>query len=308
MKKLRVLLALTMAISMLFMGCTPEQPEENDEKPISEYDGPELHFEFEDYPVIDGATALAPYYEAMTAELLGVPLEEANQYVFCNRTDGAYQKLVEREADMIFCSMPSEEQKQMAVANDFEFEKVPFLNGGFVFFVNKDNPVDSISIKEAHDIYAGKITNWKELGGDDCEIIAYQRPNNSGSQTGLYAYVIKEDELMKAPSEKIFGAMDGIVDAVANYDNSEGAIGYSYYYYVNSMHYQENVKLLAIDGVLPSDETIGNGTYPIINPSYVIISADTPKKSPIRDIIEWITSEKGKEVARRAGYVPREEK
>ena len=73
------------------------------------------------------------------------------------------------------------------------------------------------------------------------------------------------------------------------------------------MHYQEDIKLLAINDIMPSDETIANGTYPIINPSYVIIDAKTPADSPLRDIIKWITSEKGQYIGRQQGYVPRED-
>jgi len=312
MKKRNIvrLLALVIVMLMAFSSCgtgdiSNEQGDDSDIKDIASLEGPELSFTPEDFPIIDGATALAPYYEAMAAHLLGMDIEEARTYVLCNKTDGAYVNLINGDVDMIFCSMPSDEQQQMADEAGFEFELTPFLNGGFVFFVNKNNPVDSLSIEQLHDIYAGKITNWSEVGGNDEEIIAYQRPNNSGSQTGLYAYIISEDELMEAPSEKVIAGMEGIVDAVSAYENSEGAIGYSYYYYVTSMHYSDQIKLVQIDGIEPSDETIANGTYPIINPSYAIISADTPEDSPLRDILEWITSEKGQETGRQAGYVPR---
>lgn len=272
---------------------------------IASLEGPDLKFTPEDFPVIDGATALAPYYEAMAAQLLGMDIAEARQHVLCSMTDGAYVNLIEHRADMIFCSMPSSELQEMADKAGFEFEMTPFLNGGFVFFVNENNPVDSLTIEQLHDIYAGKITNWKEVGGKDMEIIAYQRPNNSGSQTGLYAYVIDEDEVMEAPSHKIMAGMGDIVDAVSVYENSEGAIGYSYYYYVTSMNYSDKIKLMSIDGIAPSDATIADGTYPIINPSYVIIDADTPEDSPIREIVAWITSQKGLATGKQAGYVPR---
>ena len=298
-----------MIFALCFTGCTsssePADEPADTAVSIDELDGSDLHFTTDDWPVIDGATALAPYYEAMAAELLDMSIDEAKGYVLCNRTDGAYENLLNGEADMIFCSLPSEYYEERAAEIGFEYEMTPFLNGGFVFFVNKSNPVDSITIKQAHDIYAGKITNWKELGGNDEPIVAFQRPDNSGSQTGLYEYIISPDELMEAPSEEVFGAMDEIVDAVSSYDNGKGSIGYSYYYYVTNMHYQEDIKLLAIDGIMPSDETIADGTYPIINPSYAIISADTPEDSPLRDILAWIVSEKGQYVGKQQGYVPR---
>lgn len=303
MRKITSLLVITIllfSLCLAFTGCNSSPG--ND--PDVSYS---LHFEPEDLPVIDGATALAPYYELMASKLLDMELSEAKTWVLCSRTDGAYENLIYGAADMIFVSMPSEEQQSMADEEGFEFEMTPFLNGGFVFFVNKSNPVDSLTVQQLHDIYAGKITNWKEVGGDDLEIIAYQRPNNSGSQTGMYHYIISEDEIMHAPTEKKIEGMGEIVDAVAGYENSQGAIGYSYYYYVTSMHYSDDIKLLAIDGISPSDETIGNGTYPLINPSYVIIDKSTPADSHIRDIVQWIVGPEGQQTGKEAGYVPRQQ-
>ena len=307
MKKRRILslgVAAILILGAIFMnGCSKENNGEGDKEAVPE--GPDLSYTVDELPIIDGATALAPFYEAMAAELLGMDVDEARTYVLCNKTDGAYENLINGDVDMIFCSMPSEEQQAMADKANVKFEKTAFLNGGFVFFVNKENPIDSLTVEQLHDIYSGKITNWKEVGGDDADIIPYQRPNNSGSQTGMYNYIIPEDEIMEAPMERKIAGMGEIIDAVASYDNKKTAIGYSYYYYVTSMHYSDDIKLVKIDGIAPSDETIADGTYPLINPSYVIINADTPEDSSVRDIIEWIVSPKGQAVAKEAGYVPR---
>lgn len=305
MKKriLCMITALAVLLSSATLAACTEKEEGGDVQTPDKTAG--LAFTTETLPKIDGATALAPYYELMASKLLSVDIEEARQWVLCNKTDGAYENLINGRVDMIFCSMPSEEQQEMADNAGVKFEMTPFLNGGFVFFVNKDNPVESLTVQQLHDIYAGKITNWSEVGGDDVDIIAYQRPNNSGSQTGMYHYIIPEDEIMEAPTEMKIADMGGIIDAVASYENSEGAIGYSYYYYVTSMHYTDQIKLVHIDGIEPSDETIADGTYPLINPSYAIINADTPADSPVRDILKWLVSAEGQETAREAGYVPR---
>lgn len=295
MKKISVIL-LTFILLMCLGGCGGDEE-------INKEESSDLKISLEDWPVIDGATALAPYYEAMAAELLDLPLEEARQYVLCSTTDGAYENLINGTADMIFCSLPSQEQLDAAAAEGVEFECTPFLNGGFVFFVNKDNPVNSLTVDQLHDIYAGKITNWKEVGGNDEEIIAYQRTEGSGSQTGIYRFVIPKEEIMPAPTEKVMGDMAGIIDVVADYENGMGAIGYSYYYYVANMHYSDQIKLIAIDGVMPSDLTISNGTYPLLNQSQVIIRADEPEDSILRDIIDWITSEEGQKLGEENGYV-----
>ena len=291
-------MALLLSLSLLTAcGESESTPVVETEKKSS------LQIDLADWPVIDGATALAPYYEAMAAALLDMDIDDACQYVLCSKTDGAYANLISGKADMIFCSLPSDEITQMAADAGVEFEFTPFLNGAFVFFVNKDNPVKSLTIEQLHDIYAGKITNWKEVGGDDEEIIPYQRSENSGSQNGLYRYIIEKDEVMEAPSELVIGDMGEIVDAVATYDNAAGAIGYSYYYYVANMHYTDQIKLLAIDGISPSDKTIADGTYPIINQSEVIIRSDEPEDSVCRVIIDWIVSEEGQKLGEENGYV-----
>jgi len=298
-KLLGVILTLVMVVGM-FTACTKEN-----EEPIKEVipEKASLQVSLADWPIIDGATALAPYYEAMAAALLDMPIDDARQYVYCNKTDGAFQNLIDGKVDMIFCSLPGENQEQMAKEAGVTFECTPFLNGAFVFFVNKDNPVDSLTIEQLHDIYAGKITNWKEVGGNDCEIIAYQRSEGSGSQNGMYRYIIDSDEIMEAPTEKMIETMGEIVDAVAYYENAEGAIGYSYYYYVANMHNSEDIKLIGIDGIVPSNETIADATYPIINQSFVIIRDDTPEDSICRTIINWITSEEGQKLGEDTGYV-----
>ncbi len=276
----------------------------NEDKTVSASDeAASLTLTKEELPVIDGALALAPYYEAMTARLLNVDIEEARTLVLCSNTPSAYRNLTEGKADMIFCAMPSDEQVNTAREAGVEFEYHTILNGGFVFFVNKDNPVKSLTKEQLQDIYRGKVKNWKELGGDDVEIIPYQRNEGSGSQTGLYRFLLPKEAVMQAPTEYSIGEMGEIVDAVAHYDNAKGAIGYSYYYYVSSMHYTDQIKLLGVDGVIPSDETISNGSYPMINQSQIVIRDDTPQDSVVRKIIAWCQSEEGAKLAEENGYV-----
>ena len=71
-------------------------------------------------------------------------------------------------------------------------EVTPVVNEGFVFFTNVNNLVNGLSLKEIQDIYTDKITNWNQVGGDNVKIIAYQRPENSRSQTGMLSLVMKD--------------------------------------------------------------------------------------------------------------------
>ena len=148
-----------------------------------------------------------------------------------------------------------------------------------------------------------KITNWKEVGGDNKAIVAYQRQPNSGSQTGMLDLVIGPDKIMEAPTELILAEMGALVDAVAVYNNAEDAIGYSYYYYVTDMWKNDNVKLMAVDGVYPDNETISDGSYPIQTAYYAVLRKEEPSDNNARKLLQWILSDEGQQVAEEAGYV-----
>ncbi len=263
-----------------------------------------LTLSLDEWPIVDGATAFLPYYTGMAALVLGMPEEEAKQYVLCSTTDYAYPNLVNGDADIIFCLLPSDAQVEEAQNSGVTFETEPVLNEAFVFFVNQSNPVDDITVQQLHDIYAGKITNWKELGGNDEPIVAYQRSEGSGSQTGLYLHVIPEDEVMEPPTEQRIGDMGGIVDAVASYDNASGALGYSYNYFVVNQHYDEQIKLLKVNGVYPGNDTIASGEYPMISQACAVFRSDEPEDSAVRKIAAWCRSEEGQQLAKEKNYVP----
>jgi phosphate transport system substrate-binding protein len=108
----------------------------------------------------------------------------------CTTTPSAYERLLNGEADIIFCTKPSDEQLEMARQMDKTYKLTPIGKEAFVFFVNSDNPVANVTTQAIQNIYSGEAKNWKEISdmdNMDKEIIAYQRPQNSGSQTILNA-------------------------------------------------------------------------------------------------------------------------
>jgi phosphate transport system substrate-binding protein len=189
-----------------------------------------------------------------------------------------------------------------------ELEVIPIVKEGFVFLVNVNNPVNSLTSSQIVDIYQGRILNWKEVGGSDMEIIPYQREANSGSQTLMEQVVMKDKKLMTPPKKLVVMGMGELIDQVAKYDNSEKAIGYSVYYYAKSMYNRDTIKLIAVDGVFPDNKSISSGKYPFTSAYYAVIKKSEPKNSPSRKLISWILSREGQRVAESAGYVPMEVK
>lgn len=283
---------------------TPAPTEEPSVTPTEDPKANTLQITASNLPRVDGALALEPFYDAVFAALMGISVEDAKLFLPCNNTPGAYKNLTEGKCDMIFCALPSDEQVQTAKDAGVEFEYHTILSGGFVFFVSRDNPVDSITQEQLKGIVSGRIKNWKEVGGDDEPIVLFQRNEGSGSQTGLYRYVLPKDQVMKPILEHQVDDMMGAIDKVADYDNGKGAMSFSYYYYVANMHGSEKIKLLGIDGVIPSDETISKGQYPFLNFSQIVTRTDLPEDSIVRNIIKWVQGPDGARIARENGYVP----
>lgn len=257
----------------------------------------------EEYPIVDGSTATIPLSEAFAASVMQMDVEEARQYVLHNTTHDAYINLIEGKADIIFVTMPSDDELALAKEAGVELVVTPIVNEGFVFLTSTENPMTNLSYEQVQGIYRGEITNWNQVGGPDMEIIAYQRPVNSGSQTGMLEMVVPADEIMDAPTEMRMQGMGDLVEAVADYENSPGAIGYSYFYYVTDMWINEGVKLLSIDGEMPSVKSIEEETYPILTHYYAVTRGNMAEDSNTIKLLDWILSSEGQKIAEQAGYV-----
>lgn len=255
----------------------------------------------EKLPVVDGATALIPVYCAFAKN--GYPDDvDLNVKVFCSKTNEAYERLLNNYVDIIFVAEPSEEQKKMAEEKNVTFKMYPIGYEAFVFIVNKKNKISDISIDQVKNIYTGKITNWKQLGGKNQEIIPYQRKENSGSQSAFYRFMGKDAEIIAPLTHQEATLMFSLVDVVNDYENHDGAIGYSFRYYIETMQNAKYVKMLSLNGIAPTVENIRNHTYPVSNNFYAITIAERETEND-RRLINWVQSEAGQELVEKVGYV-----
>lgn len=257
----------------------------------------------ETYPRVDGSTVTIPLSEALAARMMNMSPEEVRPYILHNKTHQAYINLIEKKTDLIFVTAPSEEELALAKTAGVEFEIIPVVSEAFVFLVNADNPIAGLTPADLQNIYTGKITNWSEVGGKDLDIIPYQRPVNSGSQTGFLEMVMPGLTPMDPPMEQVVAEMGMLIDAVASFENGEGAIGYSYYYFVMDMWGAENIKLIEVDGIAPTPESITSGTYPFTTAYYAVMRQDEPENSPARQVVSWLLSDGGQTLAEETGYV-----
>lgn len=256
----------------------------------------------EELPVMDGSTSAIPLEAGLKAELLGITYSEAKELVSHTKTHESFERLLKGEVDLIFSVPISEEQRKTADEAGVVLNSVPVAKEGFVFVVNADNPVDKLTTQQIKDIYSGKITNWAELGGKDLPILAYQRNTDSGSQNYMTEFM--GDTPLKAPESKYVAVgMGGLMDAIATYDNSEGAIGYSVYSYAAQMYANANkVKFIAVDGVEPTKATMADESYPLSSCTYIIYPDTADEKT--MDFVNWAASDAGQAAVLNSGYLP----
>ena len=258
-------------------------------------------FSTENYPKIDGSTATLPLAKAFKSNFTGTDLDKVE--VEHSKTHNAYVNLINGDTDLILVTYPSEDEQKLAKDKGVELEIVPVVKEAFVFFVNKENSVDSLTLEQIQDIYTGKIKNWKEVGGVDAEILAFQRPTNSGSQSGMLELVMKDKKIMEPKTENIAAGMADIIDVISDYNNKDTAIGYSYYYYATTMYTSDTLQLLGVNGVKPTYDNIKNGLYSIQTAYYAVIRKDEPQDSNARKLLNEMISERGQNIAKEAGYV-----
>ncbi len=220
-----------------------------------------------------------------------------------SRTTQSYRTLIYGESDLLISAEPADSIWQEKEDAGFAWEMDPFAIDGLVFVVNADNPVDSLTTEQIQKIYTGEITNWSQVGGNDVDIVPFQRNEEAGSQTAFKNLVMKDLPLMTPPMDYVVDSMAGLIEAVESYNDSPGAIGYTMYYYANDMEMADGLKILAVDGVTPSVDTIRSGEYPFLNNYYVVMKAGLPDDDPTSVLYHWILSDEGQKLVSHEGYV-----
>ena len=278
-------------------------------------DGPaSLQLSREDCPRLDGATALYPVYAAFVeavypeGEYPFLSGEGSGVQVACTGTVEAYERLISGETDLIFAAAPSQKQLDLAERRGMELHLTPVGREAFVFFVNSKNPVEGLTVEQVQGIYSGTITSWSQVGGKNQSIRPFQRMEDSGSQSALLR-LMEGLPLIEPEQEDRVADMGGIISQVADYRNYQNAIGFSFRFYSTQMVQNGDIRLLALNGVFPTKETIRDGSYPISDPFYAITAAPTGQSAPqdkgpvLADFLDWMLSPEGQALVEASGYV-----
>jgi phosphate transport system substrate-binding protein len=285
---------------LVFSGCTTKQQSHQIDVPKKV----SLQLSLDEYPRMDGSTANLPMMAEIMSRVCDITLEEAEELTSCTKTSNAWSNIANGNADILLVYEAAEDTKAYLDTVGTELEITPLGRDALVFINNEQNPVENLTQQQLIDIYTGNVTNWNEVGGEDLEIIPYQRVATSGSQSLFMKLLMKDIVPMDAPMELRPAEMGMLIDELARYNNEGNALGYSVFYYASYMYQQPGLKMIAVDGVQPSDETIADGSYPLLNEYYLVIRADEPEDSPARQLRNWILTDEGRAAIIEAGYIP----
>jgi phosphate transport system substrate-binding protein len=278
------------------------------------------------YPHVDGSTSTYPLQMMIACHVLDVACNwtqgdlfdpthriapdfystgdkqaETLSAIFHSGTHSAYMNLIKGNADLILVARePSEDERRAAAAENLELDVQPIARDAFVFLVHDENPVESLSLERIRDIYTGRVTNWIEVGGVDAEIHTYQRNPNSGSQELMERLVMLGEAMLDSP-DMMLETMMGPINAIR--DNPLG-IGYSVYFYAAKIYPDENVRMIAVEGIEPTSETIADRIYPLSTKVYAVLREGTPQSSAAITLRDWLFTEEGQGVVKASGYVP----
>ncbi|WP_421773874.1 PstS family phosphate ABC transporter substrate-binding protein [Gracilimonas sp.] len=158
--------------------------------------------------------------------------------------------------------------------------------------------ITALSTKEIQKIYAGKISNWKELGGPDREILVIDKERSRGTRHVFMKIIAGDDEALAPGADLVMGANNELQLAISQSDAAIGMLSFAWQ--------NEQVKGLGIEQansavIVPSLDNIRNGSYPIVRDIELVTNGEPTGNS--KTFIEYILSEEGQEIIEKAGYV-----
>jgi phosphate transport system substrate-binding protein len=300
------------------MNIPPEKLALIDEELPTYYD-----MQYGTYPSIDGSTVAIPMIAEFAWQHLGLADESVAQFAWVSTTHEAYVNLITKSygwknissrkevfclddkhpVDLLIATKPSDEELALAAEHGVTLVQKPVCYDAFVFITHKDNPVSNLTLDQVRKIYSGEITIWKEVGGKNTPIVAYQREPNSGSQTGMLDMVMQGTPMLPPETVEVVTGMGELIQAVAEYQNSGASIGYTYKFYIDRLYRSANIKVLSIDGVAPTDENVRSGAYPLSTSYYGVIRGGEEDGIGGK-FLDWILSAEGQACVAQAGYIP----
>jgi phosphate transport system substrate-binding protein len=207
--------------------------------------------------------------------------------------------LINGTVDLAQSSRPMKEGEKGDVEKNrnAQLNETPVALDALAVFVHAGNPVQSLSIDQLASIYTGKVTNWNQVGGASAPIVLYGRENSSGTYEYFKEHVLGKADF--APRTQTLQGTAAVINAVSRDKNGIGYGGIAYAQGVRPIGVKKDA---ASPAVLPTEENVVNGTYPIARHLYFYwISTARPE---LEQFVRWATSPEGQKLVENVGYFP----
>jgi len=244
--------------------------------------------------VIDGSTTVGPIAKAFAEYYMSLE-KDVNVTVSESGSGNGAKSLINGTCNIADMSRFMKGKEFAAAAGNgiMPVAHVVALDG-LPILVHPANSVTNLTVQQVRDIFTGKISNWKAVGGPDAKIVAVSRDTNSGTYE-TFTHLVMNDEKIAAGCEYVGsnGAVRGRVQT------TPGAVGYAGLGFVDG-----SVKALQINGVYPTRKTVSSGLYPIARPLFMFTNGFPKMGSHVYRFVTLQLSKKGQEIVRRIGFVP----
>lgn len=299
-------------------GSTSKNATVNNTNLMSDTAG-KLGITHQNYPRMDGSTSTLSIVRAINKALYQY-YENDNFPETAAKTVPSYNSLINGEVDMIIVPYASSDVLALAKDKGVKLEFFPIAAEALVFITPIENETENITLEQLRSIYLDYgITNWTELGGPNRELVPICRNSDSGSQSQMDNLVLNGKKMHPdIQKNHVELTMEGMLEQVAFYHRGglngsptdSYALGYTLYTYLKSMGeitgIDERLKMLAFEGILPTEESLANGSYSLTDGYYGVVRKNLPKNHSARIIINWLKSDDGKAVIKGLGLIPKE--
>jgi phosphate transport system substrate-binding protein len=313
-----VLLIIAVVLSLALTNC-------------EKYEDPALGFKIEgltadNFPRLDGSTSNEPLSRIIACKLLGYNYrwenlvqtytvltddQEINTMLYdlvkTSQTHNAIVNLIDGNADIILSARKlSPDENAYAEAEGVTLIETPIALDAFIFIVNPNNPIRSLTHGQIVDIYTEKTVNWEKVGGFNREILPYVRNQESGSQELMESLVMQGTAMPEFSIDYDY-TIFSMLPVFHTIRNTENAICYTVYYYKERMvaeEYRNTVKTIAVNGITPNRKTILNRQYPFVAEVYATVRSDLDKNSMAYKLYKLLQTDAGKSIIAESGYIP----
>ena len=234
----------------------------------------------------DGSTSMSKVISA-----LGEAFQEKNGIAFTYNATGSGSGITAVSEGRCDIGLSSRALKDEEKAKGLEGTVLAY--DGIAISVNPENPVSGLDLETVASIYTGEITNWKDVGGNDAEIVLIGREAGSGTRDGFESITKTES---KCRYRQELTSTGDVITTVAGNPN---AIGYA-----SLAAVKESVKALTIGGVAPSEATVKDATYPVQRPFVLVTKKDTKLSDAAQKFFDFVTSADASKIISDAGAVP----